>query len=83
METRRNCDKETWRPGERMKIRTHREVTHPVRQFYKSPLERSTTLVGRCVSLETPCSILDIHPESIQDYHLVHNPPAPRRSRDP
>ena len=65
-----------------MKIRNHREVTHSVRQFYKSPLERSTTLVGRCVSLEIPCSILDIHPERIQDYTLVHNPPAPRRSRD-
>ena len=26
LETRRNCDKETWRQGELMKIRTHRDL---------------------------------------------------------
>ena len=37
------------------------------RTLRKSPLERSTTLVGRCVSLEIPCSILDIHPKSVRN----------------
>jgi len=37
------------------------------RTLRKSPLERSTTLVGRCVSLEIPYLILDIHPESLRD----------------